>query len=346
MDSDTPAGWHPDPTGRHHQRYWDGNGWTDQVADASGAIEVDPVAVAASSLDPAPTTAIPTVAAAAAPPAKGGTGKKVLAIVGVLVVAAAAAVGGAMLAGGGDDGDDEVATEITRASTTTTEVEATTTTEAEEETTTTSTTEPGLDDPTDVVGSSIAEALGDLDDAGITATQVEVIDESVPDGQVTQAVEQPDGSVVLTVARPPVTRFLEELPTAQGSVSGPTFNVSGTTYSHGIAAVARSDEGSAFEYDLGRDYRRFTATVGITDGSLSGHRARVEISLDGEIVSTNDLSFGETLAVDLDVTGKLRLRVVLVTLDRGGSCCTDPFIGFGDAKLLGVPSEVPPLQGN
>lgn len=28
-----PASWHPDPTGRHQLRYWDGSRWTDHVAD-------------------------------------------------------------------------------------------------------------------------------------------------------------------------------------------------------------------------------------------------------------------------------------------------------------------------
>lgn len=27
------AAWHPDPTGRHQLRYWDGQAWTDQVSD-------------------------------------------------------------------------------------------------------------------------------------------------------------------------------------------------------------------------------------------------------------------------------------------------------------------------
>jgi hypothetical protein len=28
-------GWHPDPTGRHGARYWDGKAWTDRVSDVS-----------------------------------------------------------------------------------------------------------------------------------------------------------------------------------------------------------------------------------------------------------------------------------------------------------------------
>lgn len=38
-----PAGWHPDPTGRHAQRYWDGARWTDDVADATGQQGTDPL---------------------------------------------------------------------------------------------------------------------------------------------------------------------------------------------------------------------------------------------------------------------------------------------------------------
>lgn len=39
----TPAQWYPDPTGHHQQRYWDGQGWTDQVSDGEGETGIDPV---------------------------------------------------------------------------------------------------------------------------------------------------------------------------------------------------------------------------------------------------------------------------------------------------------------
>lgn len=37
-----PAGWHPDPSGRHRLRYWNGTMWTAHVADAGPVIE-DPL---------------------------------------------------------------------------------------------------------------------------------------------------------------------------------------------------------------------------------------------------------------------------------------------------------------
>jgi uncharacterized protein YxjI len=40
--STTPAAWHPDPTGRHQLRYWDGAQWTDHVSN-NGVTGSDPV---------------------------------------------------------------------------------------------------------------------------------------------------------------------------------------------------------------------------------------------------------------------------------------------------------------
>lgn len=37
-----PPAWHPDPTGRHDHRWWDGSQWTEHVADA-GVASVDPL---------------------------------------------------------------------------------------------------------------------------------------------------------------------------------------------------------------------------------------------------------------------------------------------------------------
>ena len=36
-----PPQWHPDPTGRHELRFWDGTDWSDDVADR-GATSKDP----------------------------------------------------------------------------------------------------------------------------------------------------------------------------------------------------------------------------------------------------------------------------------------------------------------
>jgi len=42
MEGSVPAGWYPDPTGRHERRYWDGAAWTDHVVNG-GTQSLDPV---------------------------------------------------------------------------------------------------------------------------------------------------------------------------------------------------------------------------------------------------------------------------------------------------------------
>lgn len=54
-----PAGWYPDTLRRHELRYWDGQAWTEHVAD-QGQASIDPIAAA-------PTTPIVNAAATAQP---------------------------------------------------------------------------------------------------------------------------------------------------------------------------------------------------------------------------------------------------------------------------------------
>jgi Protein of unknown function (DUF2510) len=63
-----PAGWQPDPTGRHQYRYWDGSVWTDNVSD-DGATSIDPFAPAppAPQPPPAPTAPAPTTPTTSGP---------------------------------------------------------------------------------------------------------------------------------------------------------------------------------------------------------------------------------------------------------------------------------------
>ncbi len=51
-----PAAWHPDPSGRHQLRWWDGEAWTEQVSD-QGAITSDPPVRPAPTAEAEPTAA-------------------------------------------------------------------------------------------------------------------------------------------------------------------------------------------------------------------------------------------------------------------------------------------------
>ena len=130
--SDNPAGWQPDPTGKHDHRYWDGTQWTENVADA-GVASTDPYEAAAggepvdpgapppfaSPDEPTAVTAVPTDDTSSYPTApppyvppspvadpSGGGGSKRGLIVGGAILAAVAIAVTAFLALGGDDEDD------------------------------------------------------------------------------------------------------------------------------------------------------------------------------------------------------------------------------------------------
>ena len=336
MDGAHEPGWRPDPTGRHHQRYWDGDGWSDQVADASGTMSTDP-------FDPSPVqptldqpAAEPPVASTfGAPPgtspapgavpakAAGGKGPLIAIVAAVLVLAVIAAVA----LSGGDNGDDDL---VGAGASSTTVPDTTTTTERA-----TTTTTPEFD-PDDVVGEIVEDVVVDITRAGFTVEQVPVLDESVPSGTILSAVEEPRGTIVLTIARPPLVIYLEALSPVdnEGASAGPPpFSVAGTTYQHGALIDTRRCQNVEFvEYDLGRDFLRFVASVGVTDTTPADVRARVDITLDGVSVASADLGVGQALPIDLDVVDALRLRF---TVSRtAGTDCYD--VGVGDGSFIGV----------
>lgn len=76
--SSIPAGWHPDPTGRHEQRYWDGAAWTEHVFTAGNQLvdQLPPISpqsaetALATVAQPAATAAVARSASAEPAPAK------------------------------------------------------------------------------------------------------------------------------------------------------------------------------------------------------------------------------------------------------------------------------------
>ena len=92
MTDASGGAWHPDPTGRHQHRWWDGTQWTDQVADG-GVSSTDPVTTTA------PTNPVPTYTAPA--PSTGPNWKVIGLVAGAVVVVVILFV---VLLGGSDEG--------------------------------------------------------------------------------------------------------------------------------------------------------------------------------------------------------------------------------------------------
>ena len=94
----SPPAWHPDPTGAHELRYWDGTRWTEHVSDG-GVQSVAPL----QSVKPA-SSATPGVAAETDNEPKRRRGKAAW-VIGGLALLAVAAVVIALMSGSSDDGN-------------------------------------------------------------------------------------------------------------------------------------------------------------------------------------------------------------------------------------------------
>ncbi|GGX66220.1 hypothetical protein GCM10010510_07950 [Streptomyces anandii JCM 4720] len=83
-------------------------------------------------------------------------------------------------------------------------------------------------------------------------------------------------------------------------------------------------------YNLGRDWRHFAATAGVTDDSTSGAELRFQIFIDGQEIYDRTLTYGESNPVTLNVTGVLRLTFKVSLLNKEDGT----YIGaMGDAHL-------------
>ncbi|HJP73064.1 MAG TPA: protein kinase [Pseudonocardiaceae bacterium] len=218
----------------------------------------------------------------------------------------------------------------------------------------TTTTVPPMTTAPNLVGQQLAKAQDSLPNS-IKVTTVDTIDASQQDNTVVSqdpAAGQPlNGTMQLTVARQPVTVYLDTLPTLgnnNGSwQDGDSGTVAGKTYTN--ALLGRLDTGGCggspqyVEYDLGKGYRQLVTSVGIGDsGSDSSVPVNLEIFTDGRQVSTTSISYGQMYPIKVDLSGVLRLRIEWQEVLPATNCSdnTDELV-LGSAALLGLPGEVP-----
>lgn len=127
--------------------------------------------------------------------------------------------------------------------------------------------------------------------------------------------------VTSATGRPTSSRYLSDLTsverdTATGSNGGAfttPATVSGQQYGHAVtlSSYCTTHDGGDFwvDYDLGRSWTRFTATVGLDDRSRASATATYTILADTTPVATGRLTIGQAVPIDVPVTGALRLRL-------------------------------------
>lgn len=92
-------------------------------------------------------------------------------------------------------------------------------------------------------------------------------------------------------------------------------SINGNLYEQSLSCRIVGENVAWNEYDLGRDYERFTATIGQGDNSLdTDGTVRFRVLGDGQELLTRDMTFGTDAVIDVAVTGVLRLRIEAVDI--------------------------------
>ncbi|HEX8911731.1 MAG TPA: NPCBM/NEW2 domain-containing protein [Humisphaera sp.] len=117
---------------------------------------------------------------------------------------------------------------------------------------------------------------------------------------------------------------------------GRPITLNGVTYAKGLGVHANAE----VNYDLNGQYDRFVADVGVDDEVLNAGSVIFQVWADGVKLFDSGLMAGpsDTQRVDVDVTNRLRLKLVVL---NGGDDGTLDHADWADAKLL-VPLVAPP----
>jgi hypothetical protein len=145
------------------------------------------------------------------------------------------------------------------------------------------------------------------------------------------AAPAPVAAAPTTGVQPPAVvpgpTYLADLTTVSGGFGTGSVEIDGTTYGRSIWSRWLSSDETA-EYNLGRHYRRFVATIGILDDASTDAASTFELRADGVAIYTRRLTLGQHVVVNVPVTHRLRLAVTLRD-NQGGNCRA----GWGNARL-------------
>jgi serine/threonine-protein kinase len=204
-----------------------------------------------------------------------------------------------------------------------------------------------------VVGSPVDSVTTQLRASGLPSpTVLEEIETKVTDGQVLSqtpaAGTAHPNAIALVVARAPVVTYLQDLSAVNDDPDLGPRSVAGRTYPHSIySTIATCDKRSTVEYNLGKHYRQLLATAGLDDSShYSGGKVLFEAFLDSRPVFARTVGLGQAVPVRVSAQGALRLKLRLTYVGPRPHHCLDEIAVWGDARLLGVPSEVPTPDPN
>lgn len=189
-----------------------------------------------------------------------------------------------------------------------------------------------------------------IDELAALGTRVDVEQRMVDDvdpGTVVE-VDPPEGAplpetVRVVTAEPFGSVFLTELRPVDGACRSGRTRVDGRTYEHALTCTARSRQAGEVGWLLDRGVERIEGAVGLPDDGPDDIEVRVVLLLDGVPVIDEVVGYGQTVALDADTSGALRLtlQASVVTEETTRSSAG---VVLADLRLIGAPDLLDQLR--
>jgi NPCBM/NEW2 domain len=107
--------------------------------------------------------------------------------------------------------------------------------------------------------------------------------------------------------------YLADLTPVKGDAATGNSTVNGRDFVSSISNELNPGPAEV-SYDLGRSWQHLQATVGLEDDAPENAKVQFRVFADGRSVYSRILGLGQTKSIALDVTGVLRLRLVMTLL--------------------------------
>jgi hypothetical protein len=198
----------------------------------------------------------------------------------------------------------------------------------------------------DLEGMSESEARDSLSSLGARIATASEYQAGAAEGSVLATEPAPGATIVdkatLHVAEPLSSVFLTELPPAASSCrSGEESVVAGTTASEAI--VCQPEAGAnprSATYALGGQVESFQAVLGLDDEGDASVPVEFRVYVDGELALSRRLGFGDSLPIEVPLSGafQLRLETVAAGVSPPGSSPLQAV--FAEPRLAGSRSAI------
>jgi hypothetical protein len=198
-----------------------------------------------------------------------------------------------------------------------------------------------------VVGGDVTSATRDLQALGATV-DVKRVYQAGASVDTVLAVEPAAGRpvperVLLTVAAPPATLFLSELPSPGSDCSTDALPINGVRYERAIRCGAPTGTASQAVYLLNRQAAGVQAVVGQPDTDQPGRTVHFELLGDGKVLVAGDVAYGQSRTIEVPTVNVLRLELRAQT--KGGSdTSVGGSVAFGDIRVIGGADAIAALK--